>query len=281
SAAGAACTPRTMLVAGGRELTARSWCSSALLALGCAGAMGNGPAEPSSTSTTTVLQPEPLKRKAPVRSSGPSALASAASSAQADAEYYRSWTAAPGAATPRELSQLDLRRLRRGRLYARGTLEPRQASALDRQLSDAFARGDDASVLELTSKLLADDQTDVRANMLRAVALRRTGDDRQAEQFSKLGALLLESLVRDGDGKSFETAWTAFQVKEEYAVLSSRGFAVSSQTLVENDGRQYDVLEAHSLRNPDPSGEAERFYFDVTERLKEERRQVDAQAEAR
>ena len=244
--------------------------------------MGNGPAEPSSSSTTSVLQPEPLKRKASARrSSGPSAEAAAASSALADAEYYRSWTAAPGTPTPRELSQLDLRRLRRGRLYARGSLERRQVSALDRALSDAFARGDDATVLDATAKLLADDQTDVRANMLRAVALRRTGDERQAEQFGKLGALLLESLVRDGDGKSFETAWTAFQVKEEYAVLSSRGFAVSKQTLVENDGRHYDVLEAHSLRDPDPNGEAERFYFDVTELVKEEQRRNEPQAAPR
>ena len=244
--------------------------------------MGNSPAESSSTSTTTSLQPEPLKRKGPAQSSsGPSALAAAANSARADAEYYRSWTAAPGTPTPRELSQLDLRRLRRGRLYARGMLEQRQVSALDRALSDAFARGDDATVLDVTAKLLANDQTDVRANMLRAVALRRTGDARQAEQFGKLGALLLESLVRDGDGKSFETAWTVFQVKEEYAVLSSRGYAVSNQTLVENDRRQYDVLEAHSLRNPDPSGEAERFYFDVTEMLEQEQRQGDEQREAR
>jgi hypothetical protein len=236
--------------------------------------MGNGPAEPSSSSTTSMLQPEPLKRKAPARpASSVAAAAAAASSAQADAEYYRSWSAAPGTPTPRELSHLDLQRLRRGRLYARGTLEPRQVSALDRQLSDAFAKGDDAAVLELTAQLLADDQTDVRANMLRAVALRRTGDERQAEQFGKLGALLLEALVRDGDGKSFETAWTAFQVKEEYAVLSSRGFAVSNQTRVENDRRHYDVLEGHSLSNPDPSGEAERFYFDVTELVQEEQRQ--------
>jgi hypothetical protein len=244
--------------------------------------MGNSPAESSSTSTTTSLQPEPLKRKGPSQSSsGPSALAAAASSAQADAEYYRSWTAAPGTSTPRELSQLDLHRLRRGRLYAGGVLEQRQVSALDRALSDAFARGDDAAVLDLTAKLLANDQTDVRANMLRAVALRRTGDERQAEQFGRFGALLLESLVRDGDGKSFETAWTVFQVKEEYAVLSSRGYAVSNQTLVENDRRQYDMLEAHSLRNPDPSGEAERFYFDVTEMVEQEQRQGDEQREAR
>jgi hypothetical protein len=233
-----------------------------------------------------MLQPEPLKKKAPGSASasataGPSSLAAAASSAQADAEYYRSWTAAPGTPTPRELSQLDLRRLRRGRLYAHGTLEERQVSALDRSLSDAFARGDDATVLDVTAKLLADNQTDVRANMLRAVALRRTGDARQAEQFNKFGALLLESLVRDGDGRSFETAWTAFHVKEEYAVLSSRGFAVSNQTLVENDRRQYDVLEAHSLRNPDPNGEAERFYFDVTELLQEEQRQANQQGDAR
>lgn len=240
--------------------------------------MGNGPAEASSTSSTSMLQPEPLKRKGPgPASASPSAVA-AASSGQADAEYYRSWTAAPGTPTPRELSQLDLRRLRRGRLYAHGTLEERQVSALDRALSDAFARGDDATVLDVTAKLLADNQTDVRANMLRAVALRRTGDERQAEQFGKLGALLLESLVRDGDGKSFETAWTAFQVKEEYAVLSSRGFAVSNQTRVENDRRQYDVLEAHSLRDPDPSGEAERFYFDVTELIQEEQRQQQGEA---
>lgn len=243
--------------------------------------MGNGPAEASSTSSTSMLQPEPLKRKGPGPAPATPSAVAAASSAQADAEYYRSWTAAPGTPTPRELSQLDLRRLRRGRLYAHGTLEERQVSALDRALSDAFARGDDATVLEVTAKLLGDNQTDVRANMLRAVALRRTGDARQAEQFAKLGALLLESLVRDGDGKSFETAWTAFQVKEEYAVLSSRGFAVSNQTLVENDRRQYDVLEAHSLRNPDPSGEAERFYFDVTELIEEERRQGEQQGEAR
>jgi hypothetical protein len=239
--------------------------------------MGNGPAETSATSTTTMLQPEPLKRKTPAQLAPGPALGKEPRSAQADAEYYRSWAAVPGTPTPRELGQLDLRRLRRGRLYAGGALEQRHVNALDRELSDAFARGDDATVLQLTAKLLADDQTDLRANMLRAVALRRTGDERQADQFGKFGAQLLESLVRDGDGKSFETAWTAFQVKEEYAVLSSRGYAVSSQTLVENDGRHYDVLEAHSLRNPDPSGEAERFYFDVTELFKEQQRQSEEQ----
>ena len=104
--------------------------------------------------------------------------------------------------------------------------------------------------------------------MLRAIALRKLKRPLEADFHRAVSIGLLESVVREGDGRSPVTAWTAFRVKEEYEVVKVKGFVPQKQKLTSKEGRFYDVLDARR----DDDGEATRFYFDVTELYAEEYR---------
>jgi hypothetical protein len=189
--------------------------------------------------------------------------------AREDAAYYRSRAAALATEAPAEISETDFVRLRRGRLYApAGTAEEHERK-LQRSLATAFNDNDLPGVLDLTGQILANDQACIRAHMLRAIALRKLKRGLEADFHRAVAVELLESVVREGDGRSPTTAWTAFHVKEEYEVVKVKGFVPEKQRLLAKGGRFYDVLHARRGK-----GEAVQFYFDVTELYAEENRAV-------
>lgn len=141
------------------------------------------------------------------------------------------------------------------------------------ELSVAFDKGDSKATVEVTKRLLAHDQTDIRAHVLRGMALRKMERTAEADFHRGVALALLNSITNSGDGRSVKTAWTVFQVKEEYEVVKALGGLVQSQSLISEGGRHFDVLEA---RRPLDGGDTIRVYFDVTELFAEQARTLGA-----
>jgi hypothetical protein len=188
--------------------------------------------------------------------------------ADADVAYYRERAAALASETFTEIARTNFARMRRGRLYLPPEAGGADSTDFETALTEAFNSGNNEAILTVTSKSLPGDQADIRAHMLRAVALRRLGREKEANFHRELAIGLIQSIVQTGDGRSFETAWTVFRVKEEYEVLKAGGYLVEQQALTAHGGRRFDILDA---RKPDGSAKF-RAHFDITELFAEEGR---------
>ncbi len=177
--------------------------------------------------------------------------------------YYRERSAALAAPTNVEIARTDFVRLRRGRLYLTDGLRNHEIAELQRRLTTAFGAGNGPEVLDVTGQILARDQTDLRAHTLRSVTLRRAGQVNEADTQHEIAIGLLESIVRNGDGLGFASAWTVFDVSEEYEVLKVEGCLPRSQGLASQGDRSFDVLRARKFSDGSPCN----FYFDITEMM--------------
>jgi Domain of unknown function (DUF4919) len=187
------------------------------------------------------------------------------SSAEAADEvaYYRERSAVLAAPSNPEIARTDFARLRRGRLYLTDGLRNREIADLQRRLTTAFGAGNGPEVLDVTGQILARDQADLRAHMLRSVTLRKAGQTNEADTQHEIAIGLLESIVRTGDGLGFASAWTVFDVSEEYEVLKAEGCLPRSQGLASQGDRSFDVLRARKFSDGSPCD----FYFDITEMM--------------
>ena len=217
-----------------------------------------------SCATTSTAGPAAAPRPAPSAKEG---IPARPADADADVAYYRERAAALAAGSTIEVARTNFARMRRGRMYLSGQVA---AAETGKQiaLTQAFDKGDNQAIVDITGNILPDDQADIRAHMLRAVALRRLGRTKEADFHREAAIGLIESIVGGGDGRSFDTAWTVYRVKEEYEVMKSRGYLVDRQSLTHHDKRDFDILDAHK---PDGS-ETFRAHFDITELFAEEGR---------
>ena len=193
--------------------------------------------------------------------------------ADADAEYFQARAAAIDSESLDEIEATDFVRFRRGRLYAGAGSLPEIARSLHDELSAAFDKGDSKATVAVTKTILAEDQADIRAHMLRGIALRKMGRAKEADFHRGVALALIDSIMKSGDGRGAKSAWTVFQVAEEYEVIKVLGGLVESQSLTSKGGRYFDVLE---FRRPQ-GGETIRVYFDITEFFEERARNLSAQ----
>jgi len=192
--------------------------------------------------------------------------------ADADVAYYRERAGALAAEILIEVARTDFARMRRGRLYLPEEAGGAAPGNLEMALTQAFQKSDNPGIVEVTSKILPGDQADIRAHMLRAVALRRLGREKEANFHREMAIGLIESIVHTGDGRGFDSAWTVFRVKEEYEVLKAGGYLVEGQTLAAHGGRHFDILDARKAEG----GTKFRAHFDITEMFAEEGRAFGA-----
>lgn len=226
----------------------------ALLTLGC------GSARPAARSPATA---------APSSTAGaPAATTPPPADAGAAAAYYDERAPLLLKGDTAAIAATDYVRLRRGRLYSRAQRIPRE---LDDALEAAMGKDDPNAVLDAATKILGYDATDARAHIVSAAVFRQAGSAGQSDVHTTLARALLDSLGKSGDGAAFETAWTAYAVKEEYQFLFAIGLEVRGQRLVPRGERHYDVLAVEDPK----TGRAGEAYFDVTELYAEEGRALE------
>jgi hypothetical protein len=184
--------------------------------------------------------------------------------AEADASYYRARAAALGTEAADEIARTDFWRFRRGRLYVP---DASNIQELEERLADAARSDSAAGVIDASAELLAADQADINAHLLRSSALRKTDHLTEADFHKTVAQSLIDSIIHAGTGQSPDSPWTAYRVKEEYEVLKAKQARFVSQTRVNVADRTLDLLDAEQS-----NGENMHVYFDVTELLAEQAR---------
>jgi len=192
--------------------------------------------------------------------------------ADADVAYYRERVQALATGEPTEIARTDFERFRRGRFYMRPTPTSRQVVNWHRDLTLAFTKGDVSAVLDLTGRILDDDQAEIGAHKMREMALLQSGRKAEAKFQRELATSLIQSIVLGGDGAGFHSAWKAFRELEAYDLLVWQGYAIEGRSRMHNRGRAFDILET---RSPD-DGTRFRAFFDVTEMFDEELRAMSS-----
>ena len=190
--------------------------------------------------------------------------------AEADAAYYRERAQALSTEAADEIGRTDFTRFRRGALYAIGFRDSKSVKSLQTDLSAATERDDFPAALEITGKILASDQADIRSHLLRAVALDKLQRQAEVPFHLQVAGRMFKSIVQTGDGRGIKTAWTVYRVKEEYDLVRFLGFGVESQALDGVGKRSFDILTIREAKDKP----AARVYFDVTELFAEEQRSV-------
>jgi hypothetical protein len=198
----------------------------------------------------------------PAASAAPTARPSYA---EVDAAYYRARAGALATEATEEIARTDFWRLRRGRLYV---ADASNIQELEERLADAARSESAAGVVDASAALLASDQADINAHLLRASALRKTDHLAEAEFHRAVAQGLIDSITHAGDGQTPESAWTVYRVKEEYEVLKAKHARFLSQSRSNEGNRSFDVLEAE--RTDD--GAKLRLYFEITELMAEQAR---------
>jgi hypothetical protein len=173
------------------------------------------------TAPKPAAGPPAGKARQPTPAAADREVAPRPADADADVAYYRERAVALAAEILIEIARTDFARMRRGRLYLPEETGGAAPGSLEMALTQAFQKTDNQGILDVTSKILPGDQADIRAHMLRAVALRRLGREKEANFHRELAIGLIESIVHTGDGRGFDSAWTVFRVKEEYEVLKA------------------------------------------------------------
>ena len=224
------------------------------------------------TAPKPAAGPPAGKARPPTDSVADGEVAPRPADADADVAYYRERAVALAAEILIEIARTDFARMRRGRLYLPEETGGAAPGNLEMALTQAFQKSDNQGILDVTSKILPGDQADIRAHMLRAVALRRLGREKEANFHREMAIGLIESIVHTGDGRGFDSAWTVFRVKEEYEVLKAGGYLVEGQSLAAHGGRHFDILDARKAEG----GTKFRAHFDITEMFAEEGRAFGA-----
>ncbi len=82
----------------------------------------------------------------------------------------------------------------------------------------------------------------------------------ESNLYIKAEVKLFEAIAQTGNGQSAATAWKVLAVSEEYALCMILGVKVETQVTLNQDGRQYDVLNVRLAdgRGPIP------LWFDIS-----------------
>lgn len=106
----------------------------------------------------------------------------------------------------------------------------------------ALKNQDYARAAQLADKLLSDNYLDLEGHLLAHAAAKRQKDEASAKQHEYMLDGLFKAITDSGDGKSTRTAWQVISVREEYIVCQMMEARVLKQSLIQENGHNYDQL---------------------------------------
>ncbi len=107
---------------------------------------------------------------------------------------------------------------------------------LKKEMYSEMGKKNYQEIIELTQRMLSIDYTSMIAHKILRQTYKIVGDTAKASQYKAIQFGLLNSIVKNGDGKSCATAWPVIQIAEEYFILQMLGAELLKQTLDRNNG---------------------------------------------
>jgi hypothetical protein len=115
----------------------------------------------------------------------------------------------------------------------------------------AFQAKDCAKVASVSDEMLKIDYTLVAVHFMRADCFKQTGDIPRSEREVAIAKGLAQSLLHSGDGKGVDTAYVVVTMAEERFLLTAIGLTEEQQSLLNHNGRMYDLIQG---KNQNPGG---------------------------
>lgn len=113
-------------------------------------------------------------------------------------------------------------------------------------------------IIRVTKKMLSIDYTSMIAHKILRQTYQITGDTINASKYKTIQFGLLNSIVKNGDGKTCSTAWPVIQIEEEYFILQMLGAELLKQS-TDNTGGFCDKMEVKA-----EGGDKKIYFFEIS-----------------
>ena len=113
-------------------------------------------------------------------------------------------------------------------------------------------------LVKITKAMLSIDYTSMIAHKILRQTYKIIGDTVNAAKYKTIQFGLLNSIVRNGDGKTCATAWPVIQLSEEYFILQMLGASLQNQS-IDTAGGICDKMEVKT-----EEGESKTYYFETS-----------------
>ncbi len=126
------------------------------------------------------------------------------------------------------------------------------------RLRDALQSGDLEAALLAVGRLLAFNYLDIEAHMAADYVYTMQGDAGRSTYHRTFARGLIDAIGATGDGRSPVTAYIVLNIPEEYTFMRLSGFTPGKQSLVTQNGHEFDMFEVQ-----DPESQASEVYFNI------------------
>jgi hypothetical protein len=106
--------------------------------------------------------------------------------------------------------------------------------SLRKTMHELMKKAKYADIVEVARKMLSIDYTDMEAHKILQQTSKILGDAPNQKKYHDIEFGLLNSIVKNGDGKTCQTAWPVIQVTEEYFILDMLGAKLLKQSIDSN-----------------------------------------------
>jgi hypothetical protein len=134
----------------------------------------------------------------------------------------------------------------------------KEFDSLEKEMYAQMGKEKFQEVISVTKKMLNIDYTSMIAHKILRQTYKIIGDTVNAAKYKTIQFGLLNSIVKNGDGKTCTTAWPVIQVQEEYFILQMIGASLLKQS-TDYSGGICDKMEVKTKE-----GDKKVYYFDVT-----------------
>jgi hypothetical protein len=116
-------------------------------------------------------------------------------------------------------------------------------------------------IIAISKKMLSIDYTDMEAHKILQQTYKILGDTENQSKYYDIEFGLLNSIIKNGDGKSCQTAWPTIQIAEEYFILNMVSAQLNKQS-IDNIGGLCDKMETESTEGN------KIYYFEISNTIK-------------
>lgn len=133
----------------------------------------------------------------------------------------------------------------------------KEYDSLKKEMYSLMSKENFQEIISVTKKMLSINYTSMIAHKILRQTYQITGDTANAVKYKAIQFGLLNSIVKNGDGKSCSTAWPVISVEEEYFILQMIGASLLKQS-TDNKGGICDKMDVKTKE-----GDEKTYYFDV------------------
>jgi hypothetical protein len=120
--------------------------------------------------------------------------------------------------------------------FAVATSKRAELARLNAALPALMEKASFPEVVKTTKSILSIDYTNMRAHKILQQTYKALKDEPNRKKYHDIEFGLLNSIVKNGNGKSCATAWPVVQIEEEYFILEMLGAKLTRQTLDDKGG---------------------------------------------